>query len=365
MRRRILLTTDSVGGVWTYSLDLARGLAKAEDAVIVLAVMGPSPSAAQVTEAAAVPGLLLIDTGLVLDWMAEREEDVGSASEALARLAAECGADLVQLHSPALALAAFPVPVVSVVHSCVATWWQAVHEGPLPGNHRWRTDLVGIGLRRSDRLVAPSCSFAAALRQAYGPGLAIKPVHNGRSVSGFAHVTPPADRAITSGRLWDAGKNVAAFDRAAGLSNLHFSAAGPLVGPGGERVRLEHAEALGPLDTSAIAALLAQRPIFVSTALYEPFGLGVLEAALAGCALVLADRPVFRELWDGSALFVDPLDAEAIAVAVDGLVQDPDGRAGLGDRARMRAAGYSPARMVAAMQRLYNALTPVRQRVAA
>ena len=40
------------------------------------------------------------------------------------------------------------------------------------------------------------------------------------------------------------------------------------------------------------------------TALYEPFGLAVLEAAQAGCALVLSDIPTFRELWDGAALFV-------------------------------------------------------------
>ena len=36
MRRRLLLTTDAVGGVWTYSLDLARALAEAEDMVITM-----------------------------------------------------------------------------------------------------------------------------------------------------------------------------------------------------------------------------------------------------------------------------------------------------------------------------------------
>ena len=48
----------------------------------------------------------------------------------------------------------------------------------------------------------------------------------------------------------------------------------------------------------------ARCPIFVSAARYEPFGLAVLEAAQAGCALVLSDIPTFRELWDGAALFV-------------------------------------------------------------
>ena len=51
-------------------------------------------------------------------------------------------------------------------------------------------------------------------------------------------------------------------------------------------------------------AILPTRPIFVSVSRYEPFGLAVLEAAHAGCALVLSDIPTFRELWQGAASFV-------------------------------------------------------------
>ena len=39
---KLLLTTDAVGGVWTYSLDLARALAP-HGVETVLAVMGPVP----------------------------------------------------------------------------------------------------------------------------------------------------------------------------------------------------------------------------------------------------------------------------------------------------------------------------------
>ena len=88
-RRRLLLTTDAVGGVWTYSLDLARALSRAEDMVILLALMGPAPSADQLTEAAAVPGLQLIDTGLPLDWTAASEQEVRNSGEALAQPAFE------------------------------------------------------------------------------------------------------------------------------------------------------------------------------------------------------------------------------------------------------------------------------------
>jgi glycosyltransferase involved in cell wall biosynthesis len=69
--------------------------------------------------------------------------------------------------------------------------------------------------------------------------------------------------------------------------------------------------------------------IFAAPALYEPFGLGVLEAARSGCALLLSDIASFRELWDGCAEFVDPRDPAAIAAAIRRLLEDPARRAEL------------------------------------
>ena len=72
---RILMTTDAVGGVWTYALDLARGLA-ALDIETVLAAMGPDPDAAQADAARWIPGLTLIATGLPLDWTAGTRDEL-------------------------------------------------------------------------------------------------------------------------------------------------------------------------------------------------------------------------------------------------------------------------------------------------
>ncbi|GAA4011603.1 glycosyltransferase family 4 protein [Sphingomonas swuensis] len=363
MRQRLLLTTDAVGGVWTYSLDLARALAGAEDMVVLLAVLGPPPSNEQMSDAAAVPGLQLVGTSLPLDWTAGSDEEVLAAATALAALAREAGADLVQLHSPALALADYPAPVVSVVHSCVGTWWDAVKSGPLPDDLAWRSAMVARGLAASALVVAPTRAFAAAVQETYALPSLPQAVHNGRhQLAGPAAI--PVDYALTAGRLWDSGKNVAAFDRAAALSRIPFRAAGPLHGPTDSAVRLSYAEALGPLSSEQLASLLAERPVFVSAALYEPFGLAVLEAAQCGCALVLADRPGFRELWDGAALFVDPLDEHAIAAAVERLVARPELRGELGDAARARAAHFSPHAMGSAMLDLYDGLVE-RQKVAA
>ncbi|PUE89089.1 hypothetical protein C7T87_25825, partial [Xanthomonas hortorum pv. hederae] len=90
-------------------------------------------------------------------------------------------------------------------------------------------------------------------------------------------------------------------------------AAGPLEGPNGQSVHLDRIQPLGALSPTDLQQRLRLASIFCAPSLYEPFGLGVLEAAQAGCALVLADIPTFRELWEGAALFVSPQDDAALA----------------------------------------------------
>jgi len=113
--------------------------------------------------------------------------------------------------------------------------------------------------------------------------------------------------------------------------------------------------ALGNLAPADLWRRMAERPIFVSAARFEPFGLAVLEAAACGCALVLADIPPFRELWDGAAEFAAPGDATDLARRIDWLMTHPRQRLALGERGRRRAAHFSVARMAAAMAREYRA----------
>lgn len=363
-RLKLLLTTDAVGGVWTYSLDLAAALANAEDVMVYLAVLGPSPTAGQLDAAAATPGLQLIDTGLPLDWLAEEPAQLRDAARRLGEMAASAEVDLVQLHTPALATYPYPVPVIGVVHSCVGSWWSTVKGGPLPDDLSWRADMVHEGLGTIDAAVAPTQAFAGSVREAYGLPRLLTAVHNGRSSAPFAPAAQ-ADLAFTAGRLWDEGKDIAAFDRAAALCSVPFRAAGPTEGPNGARVRLLHAEAVGRLDEAALKEQLAARPVFVSTARYEPFGLSVLEAAQAGCALVLTDIPTFRELWSDAALFVPLHDEHAIAAAVQQLVADPALRARLGKAARSRSQQFTPAATARSMLDQYRALLGADRRVAA
>ena len=106
---------------------------------------------------------------------------------------------------------------------------------------------------------------------------------------------------LAVGRLWDEAKNVAALERVAPRLGWPVSVAGEEAHPGGGQVRPGHVRRLGRLAPEALAPWFARASIYALPARYEPFGLSALEAALAGCALVLGDIPSLREVWGDAA----------------------------------------------------------------
>ena len=360
-RLKILLTADAVGGVWQYSLDLARGL-RGLGIDTLLAVLGPSPTEEQLASAGGVPGLQIIDTGLALDWLAEDAAQLQEAACEIARLAGESGADVIQLNTPALAsLADFPAPVVAVQHSCIATWWEAVRGTELPDDFAWRTELVANGLAAADAVVTPTAAFAEMTRRRYGLAQPPRTVHNGRTPLKLPNAAPH-DFVLTAGRLWDEGKNVVTIDRAAGGLGVPAHAAGPVQGPNGVAVMFGNLHCLGNLGEEGLARWLAAKPVFVSAALYEPFGLAVLEAAAAGCPLILSDIPSFRELWNDVAIFVPARDETGFTAAINRVVGDDFQRSLMGAAAKERAARYTPGAMASQMAAIYRSLLPAMQR---
>lgn len=347
---RVFMTADAVGGVWTYALDAAAGLADC-GVRTSLAVLGPSPSPAQVRQAAAIPGLALQDTGLPLDWMVTDEPTFRAAAAALAELAHESGADLVHLNSPAYGQGGFRVPVVGACHSCLASWWAAVRGGEMPPEFAVRTRRLAEGYRACARLVAPSAAFAQVTRTLYGVDVEV--IWNGRAPDGRRPDTAKSPLVLTSGRLWDEGKNLAALDAAAARMAGRVTAIGPLHGPDGAVVAAQAVQTPGAYDAPEMTQALNAASVFVSLALYEPFGLGVLEAAQAGCALVLSDIPTFRELWEGAAVFVDPAQPGAVAQTLDDLLADPEAARALGGRSADRAGRYDGASMSRSLVELY------------
>jgi glycosyltransferase involved in cell wall biosynthesis len=354
---RILIEIDASTGLWRYGLDLARGLARLGHEP-VLALTGAAASDEQIRSAAAIPGLRLVDTGLALGPLAGDESATAQAAEAIAALGAEVEADLVQLNRPDLAaFGGFGRPVVAVQHNCLAAWWEAIEGGALPADLARRTAIVRAGLHAADLVVAPSAAFGAAVRRRHGLDRPPRTVHHGRSPLAVPEGAPH-DFVFTAGRLWDEGKNLGLLDSAAGRLAVPVRAAGPLSAPGGAQVAFDNIHCLGPLSEAELGRWLAARPVFVSAALYEPFGLAVLDAASAGCPLILSDIPTFRELWDEVAIFVDPRDEDGFTRAIAALVGDDFERAVLGRAAKERARLYTPDAMAAQMASLYRSLLP-------
>ena len=280
------------------------------------------------------------------------------AASDLAELARGRQVDVIHLNHPALAAqTSFPAPVLAACHSCVTSWWGAVKGTPLPPHFAWQADFVGRGYRRAHLLVAPSRAFAETTKRLYALPHLPEVVHNGRAAPPEpAHSAEPIEAVFTAGRLWDEGKNAQVLDRAAALTMAPFRAAGPTTGPNGTAVALKHIEALGPLTGASMQTYLAQRPVYVSAALFEPFGLAVLEAAQAGCALVLSDIETFRELWSEAALFVSPQDEEGFAAAIGRLLSDTELRAEYAHAARNRARAFGIDAFAADTMALYQAL---------
>ena len=351
---RVLITADAVGGVWQYAVELAAHLTD-EGVRPMIAAMGPPPGAdARGTAAAA--GVEIIDTGLPLDWLCDDPGIVRQAGAAIGQLAIDRGCDLIHANTPALLAGGSPLPSVAVTHGCIATWWRAARNEPVAAGFAWHKALTADGLQAADQVVSPTQAYADAVAAEYGIATP-QAIHNGRSPRPVMQRTVEgAISALTVGRLWDEVKNARFLDRVAARIDLPFAAIGATVGPRGEAVALEHLAAAGPVDEAALAARLAARPIFVSAARFEPFGLAVLEAAQSGCPLILADTPGFRELWDGAALFVPLGDETEWADAVAGLAADTRARALLGEAAEARSRRYTARATAVAMAELYRAL---------
>lgn len=359
--RRILMTADTLGGTWTYALELARALCGSGHE-IVLATMGCLPDRAQRREASAIAGLELQASAYRLVWMDEPWRDVEAAGEWLTALADRLRPDIVHLNDLGHGHLAWRAPVLMVLHSCVLSWWNAVHGCPAPAAWARYAAHVRQGLAAADLVVAPTRAMLDEARRLHGPLCASRVIANARSAPASV-AQSRAPFVLCAGRLWDEGKNVAALAGVAPRLTWPVLVAGTEESPGDEKPRHADVTRLGRLDAQALGRLYARAAIYALPARYEPFGLSVLEAAQAGCALVLGDIASLRENWNGAALFVAPDDTEALACTLERVIRDDALRTWLGEAAAARAAQarFAPPVMAASYVDAYAQLAALRQ----
>jgi glycogen synthase len=334
---KILMTTDAAGGVWQYSLDLSAGLT-GRGAEVTLAVLGPRPSDAQRDQARSITRVGVFESDYALEWMPEPWSDVDASGAWLLDLQAHSGADIIHLNGYSHAALPWKRPVVSVAHSCVFSWWRAVHGCSPPPEWTEYQRRVTRGLNAASALVAPTAAMADNLRLDYPD--AVKParvIHNFSRAPRYREVKKEP-LFFAAGRIWDEAKNLRM------LSELRSS------------LEWELRIADGTLSHAALLGEMAKASIFVHPALYEPFGLSVLEAARAGCCLLLADIPSLRELWEGAAIFINPRNPGGWTREMNRLAGDPEECARLGELAQIHSRRYEGENAVEQYWELYQEL---------
>ena len=344
--RHVLMTTDAVGGVWTYALDLAAACARdgtRRDA-------GRARAGAAPAQVAAGRGRAGCD---VAGDRAAPRLDWRRTPRRRARGGRRPGRDSRARRAPTSSIStsprwrlrgAFDCPVVAVCHSCVATWWAAVRGRPAcrPTSPGAATSSAAAAAR-ADAARRPEPRLRAPRPRARLRPRAPQPivVHNGRAARACAapgRRSPRGASCSRAGRLWDEGKNAGAARRGGRAHRRCRSAP-----PARSRARTARASRCRHLDCLGHARRrprsrrsLARRPIFV-----------VARAATSRSASRCwrRRRPAapwccptsrrFRELWDGAAVFVDPRRCGRLAAARStASLGDPCARAGAWRRPR-------------------------------
>lgn len=98
---------------------------------------------------------------------------------------------------------------------------------------------------------------------------------------------------------------------------------------------------LGLVDNQTLDVLYRGAAVLACPSIYEGFGFPVIEAMARGCPAVISDAASLVEVADGAAEITPVGDAEALAVALDHVLTDPEHSAQLIRLGHARAAALT------------------------
>ena len=354
----VLITSDTVGGVWTYTQELVSGLVNNGHRVTLVS-FGRIPAPHQTKWMQTLPRFDYRPTEYRLEWMEVADRDIEDSRHYLELLIEEVRPDVLHFSQYCYGDLETSIPKIVVAHSDIVSWWVAVH-GREPDDTPWMQNyrrMVTNGLRGADLVVAPSKWMLEQVSKCYLTPEAGRVIYNGRTPALFDSHSAKEDVVLSVGRVWDPAKNISLLLQCE--QDFPVWVVGWEQEPGREHRNIRSAlpknvELLGPKSQDELRGLFAHAGIYAATSRYEPFGLAPLEAALSGCTLVLNDNPVFHELWSDSGVFFKKDDAEDLGRAIKKLQSNPELSHEYARRVYETACSkFAAARMVAEYEHAY------------
>jgi len=153
----ILVTADTLGGVWTYTRELVTGLVRRGERVTLVS-FGNIPTPAQTRWMEALENFDYRPTAFKLEWMLDSEADMAASAQYLQAVIEETRPDLLHLSQFYYGSLDCDLPRVVIAHSDVVSWWMSVHakEPPETDWLRWYRQVVQRGLQQATAVIAPS-----------------------------------------------------------------------------------------------------------------------------------------------------------------------------------------------------------------
>lgn len=359
----ILVTADTVGGVWTYARELVTGLVRRGNRVTLVS-FGDIPTVPQAEWMEGLRGLEFHPTAFRLEWMQEAPGDIAASKEYLQSVINETEPDILHLNQFCYGALPVSIPKLVVAHSDVVSWWRAV-KGSDPEVDDWTLwyrHTVAQGLSDATAVVAPTHWMLDQITHSFGRLPQSSVIYNGRTPALFNPHVSKEDYALSVGRLWDGGK------QASLLTQIEPPIPVYIVGSEEHPDEALRADALiedekpgihlkGAQSEGQLRQLYSRASVYVVTSRYEPFGLAPLEAALSRCAILANDIPSLREVWGDAAIYFRQNDAESLREGLERLHADRELRLTYANLAYNRARQrFTADRMVEDYVELYKTL---------
>ena len=367
----VLVTTDTLSSVWTYTRELVTGLVS-RGIRVTLVSLGEIPLPDQTAWMDHLHGLEYHPTAFRLDWMQEGEQDFEDSSAFLRELIRDTKPDLLHLNHLGYGSLDVDVPRILVAHGDLISWWKSVHgHGPKESLWlHWYRDTVARGIESADAVVAPTVWMLDNVRATYSQPRRESVIYNGRNPIFFNPYVTKEDSVLAVGRLLDSGKQVSLLTQFE--HPLPVWIVGTEEAPKGSiradvKVALDEVRIAlkGPQTEAQMRVLYSKASIYAATSRYEPFGMTALEAAFSRCAIVANDIPPFREVWGNAAIYFSANDAASLAGTIRRLSEDRELCREYGNKAFQRARDcFTAQRMIDEYLYLYRDLAGAQRAVA-